>query len=78
MTRPRVTVVGLGPGGARHITGEGLDTIAEHEHRFLRTARHPSASLLPGAASFDDVYEVADTFDDVYTEITEQIGRAHV
>jgi len=73
---PRVTVVGLGPGGARHVTGEVLDAIAAHPHRFLRTARHPSAELVPGARSFDEVYESADTFADVYAEITERLVAA--
>ena len=76
MSAPRVTVVGLGPGGARHVTGEVLDAIAEHEHRYLRTSRHPSADLVPGASSFDDVYEAADTFADVYAEITERLVAA--
>ncbi|MEN9822698.1 MAG: hypothetical protein RLZ04_1124 [Actinomycetota bacterium] len=76
MTRPRITVVGLGPGGSRHVTGEVLDAIADHEHRYLRTARHPSADLVPGASAFDEVYEAADTFDDVYTEITERLVAA--
>lgn len=76
MSLPGVTVVGLGPGGARHVTGEVLDAIAAHEHRYLRTARHPSADLVPGAASFDEVYESAETFADVYAEITERLVAA--
>lgn len=78
MTRPRVTVVGLGPGGSGHVTGEVLDAIAAHEHRYLRTARHPSADLVADAASFDGVYEAADTFADVYAEITERLVAAAV
>jgi len=75
-TRPRVTVVGLGPGDPAHVTRQTLDAIAAHEHRFLRTARHPSAALLGTATTFDDVYERADTFADVYAEITERLVAA--
>jgi len=70
---PVVAVVGLGPGDAEYVTQHTLDVIARHPHRFLRTARHPSAHLVPDAAAFDDVYEAADTFDDVYREITERL-----
>ena len=68
----RVTIVGLGPGGPQYITQATLDAISDHSHRFIRTTRHPSASLVGVAISFDDVYEAADTFADVYAEITER------
>ena len=45
-------------------------------HRYLRTSVHPSAALVPDAITFDDVYEAADTFADVYAEITERLVRA--
>lgn len=69
MAVPRVVVVGLGPGGADHITAETLATIERIPHRYLRTAVHPTAHLVVDAVSFDDVYEHADRFDDVYGEI---------
>ena len=72
----RVTIVGLGPGGPQYITQQTLDAIANHPHRFIRTTRHPSASLVGEATSFDDVYETADTFADVYAEITERLVAA--
>jgi tetrapyrrole methylase family protein / MazG family protein len=72
----RVTIVGLGPGGPQYVTQQTLDAIASHPHRFIRTTRHPSASLVGEATSFDDVYEVADTFADVYAEITERLVAA--
>lgn len=74
--RPRVVVVGLGPGGVEHVTAETLGVIAGIPHRFLRTARHPSAHLVPDAAAFDDVYEHAERFDDVYAEIVERLVAA--
>lgn len=69
----RVTIVGLGPGGPQYVTQETVEAISKHAHRFIRTARHPSASLVGNATSFDDVYEAADTFADVYAEITERL-----
>ena len=49
----------------------------DHAHRFIRTTRHPSAvARRRVATSFDDVYEAADTFADVYAEITERLVAA--
>ena len=76
MNLPTVTVVGLGPGGAGHVTAETLAAIERVPHRFLRTSRHPSADLVAGATSFDDVYEAAERFSDVYTEIVERLVAA--
>jgi tetrapyrrole methylase family protein/MazG family protein len=72
----RVTIVGLGPGGPEYVTQQTLDAISNHSHRFIRTTRHPSASLVGVATSFDDVYEAADTFADVYAEITQRLVAA--
>jgi tetrapyrrole methylase family protein/MazG family protein len=76
--KPRITIVGLGPGAPGHVTAETLAAIArfEPERRYLRTARHPSAELVAGATSFDDVYEAADSFADVYAEITDRLVTA--
>ena len=76
MTTPRVTVVGLGPGPASHITQATLDAIAQSNHRFVRTLRHPSVTLLGECTSFDHLYESASTFDDVYRAITEELVSA--
>ena len=45
-------------------------------HRFLRTGRHPSADLVPDAVTFDDRYESADRFEDVYAAIVEALVAA--
>ncbi len=74
--RPRIVVVGLGPGGVEHITAETLATIDRIPNRFLRTTVHPSAHLVPDATSFDDLYEQADRFEDVYAEIAERLVAA--
>ena len=76
MARPAVTVVGLGPGGHEHVTVETVRAIARIPHRFLRTGQHPSADLVPDAVTFDDHYEAADRFDDVYAAIVEELVAA--
>jgi tetrapyrrole methylase family protein/MazG family protein len=70
---PAITVVGLGPGGDGQMTAETSAAIERIPHRWLRTSRHPSAHLVPGAHTFDEVYEAADTFADVYSEIVERL-----
>ncbi len=74
--RPTVVVVGLGPGAADHITVETLEAVAHIAPRYLRTSVHPSAHLVPEATSFDSLYEDAERFEDVYTEIVEQLVAA--
>lgn len=74
--RPRVVVVGLGPGGHDQVTAETLAAIERIPHRLLRTGRHPSADLVPDAATCDDLYEAADRFADVYAAITERVVAA--
>jgi tetrapyrrole methylase family protein / MazG family protein len=76
--RPTITVVGLGPGDERFVTTQTLEAIAAAPVRFVRTSRHPSASLVGDATSFDDVYEAADTFDDVYATIVDRLVDAAV
>ncbi len=76
MTLPRVVVVGLGPAGAEYVTEHTLREIDRASHRYLRTGRHPSAHLVADAITFDDVYEAAETFADVYAEITDRLVAA--
>ena len=72
----RIVVVGLGPGGVNPVTTETLAAIERIKHRHLRTSIHPSAHLVPDAVTHDDLYETADTFDDVYIEITNRLTAA--
>lgn len=72
----RVVVVGLGPGDPDHVTAETVAAIAAATVRFVRTTRHPSAALVGSATSFDELYDAADTFDDVYAEIVERLVAA--
>ena len=70
---PRIDVVGLGPAGPELITASTLAILAEAEQVFLRTGRHPAAVAVEGARTFDHHYESADTFDDVYRTIVEDL-----
>jgi tetrapyrrole methylase family protein / MazG family protein len=76
--RPTITVVGLGPGDDGFVTEATTAAIAQHTRRYLRTARHPNAHLVPDAVSLDSFYESADTFDDVYRSIVDHlVDQAH-
>ena len=68
-----MVVVGLGPGGPDLLTAGTKATIERIPKRFLRTARHPAASAVPGAVSFDDVYERSATIEDVYVAIVDAL-----
>lgn len=71
-----ITIVGLGPGNPQHLTREAWDVLAEAGEVYVRTARHPTLEgLPPGLAvhSFDDLYEQAAEFDQVYAAIVEQV-----
>ena len=76
VTKPRVVVVGLGPADPEFVTAHTLQEIERVPHRFLRTARHPSAHVVPDAITFDEIYETADTFDDVYKAIVDRLAAA--
>lgn len=76
MSRPRIEIVGLGPAGVDYVTDHTRQRIAAHRHRFLRTARHPSAAVVPDAIALDHRYEIADTFDETYRAIVEDLVAA--
>ena len=69
-------VVGLGPAGPDLVTAGALDALALPVRRFLRTVRHPSATVVEDATTFDHLYEQADTFADVYQAITDALVQA--
>jgi tetrapyrrole methylase family protein/MazG family protein len=71
-----VVVVGLGPAGPELVTAAAIEAIEAAPVRFLRTARHPSATAVPGAATFDDFYERAETLDEVYGGIVDALAEA--
>lgn len=73
---PVVEVVGLGPAGVDHVTDHTRRVIATIPRRFLRTSVHPSAGVVPDAETFDDLYESAESFDEVYSEIVRRLVAA--
>ncbi len=74
--KPRVVVVGLGPGGIEHVTEQTRSAIERSRHRYLRTSQHPSVELVSNATSFDHLYESAETFEAVYAQVTEALVAA--
>jgi tetrapyrrole methylase family protein/MazG family protein len=76
VSRPVVTVVGLGPGPVGLVTQETIEAISSSTTRFVRTTRHPSATLVGNAVSFDDEYERHDTFAEVYAAIAARVADA--
>ncbi|MGZ4704462.1 MAG: MazG family protein [Acidimicrobiales bacterium] len=69
----RIAVVGLGPAGPDLVTSGTLARITAAERCVLRTTRHPAASVVPEAASFDHVYERGDTLEAVYRQIVDEV-----
>jgi tetrapyrrole methylase family protein/MazG family protein len=72
----RIVVVGLGPAGPEHVppaVRAALDATTVH---FLRTRRHPAASIVEPATSFDATYEHAATLDEVYRTIVDALVEA--
>jgi tetrapyrrole methylase family protein/MazG family protein len=58
------------------VTAGTLAAIDATRERFLRTGRHPAAVVVPGARTFDHLYDGADTFADVYAAIVEELVAA--
>ncbi len=73
----KITVVGLGPGGVDLLLPVARTAIVATTHRYVRTARHPAVTELAAEGivfeSFDDVYERAGSYDDVYAEIVDRL-----
>lgn len=73
MTRPRVTVVGLGPGGADYLTRATVAALTTASQARLRTSQHPAASEFPDIATYDDWYESASSFEELYDRIVDDL-----
>ncbi len=69
----RVVVGGLGPALPELLTSATLAALQRLPRRWLRTARHPAAASVPGAETFDSLYETAPTLDDVYAGIVDAL-----
>jgi len=71
-----ITIVGLGPGEPGLLTVEAQQLLQGAREIYLRTRQHPTVEALQTSAavrSFDDVYERAETFEQVYAEIAARV-----
>lgn len=71
-----LTIIGLGPGSPKDLTREAWEVLSQLDAVWLRTTHHPVVSSLPAGLdvhSFDHLYEAAETFEDVYAQITAQL-----
>ncbi|MHB8333736.1 MAG: MazG nucleotide pyrophosphohydrolase domain-containing protein [Acidimicrobiales bacterium] len=75
MSEPTVRVVGLGPGDRDLVTEGAWRLISESPEVRLRTRRHPAAASLDSIASYDDWYDTAESFDELYRAIADDLVR---
>ncbi|MBN1313260.1 MAG: nucleoside triphosphate pyrophosphohydrolase [Anaerolineae bacterium] len=72
----RVIVVGMGPGDPGQLTRQAWNVLSRAGEVYLRTRSHPTVPQLPEGPdyhSFDDLYEQATDFEQVYETIVEQL-----
>jgi tetrapyrrole methylase family protein/MazG family protein len=73
-------VVGLGPGGSDLVLPAARAAFARTPVRFVRTARHPAVADLVAEGieleAFDDAYDAAADFDELYTGIVDALVAA--
>ena len=72
MSRPRVRVVGLGPGDARDVTARATEALRGAAVARLRTKMHPAAAAF-SLESYDEFYESADSFEELYARIVDDL-----
>lgn len=71
-----ITIIGLGPGSIDLVTKETWDLITKLDTIYLRTAQHPAVAGFPKGIkiiSFDEFYQKADDFEEVYRKIVDFI-----
>lgn len=71
-----ITLVGLGPGDPNQLTREAWDVLSSADEIYLRTRQHPIVADLPSKLkiySFDDLYQNGESYDQVYSTITQKI-----
>ena len=66
---PVVRVVGLGPGDVTLLTRRTFDLLTTAPVVRLRTRVHPAAAAFDDLASYDELYERAESFDALYDAI---------
>jgi tetrapyrrole methylase family protein/MazG family protein len=70
---PVVRVVGLGPGARGDVTRRTVELIESSPVVRFRTRVHPNASAFADAVSYDELYERADSFDELYGAIVDDL-----
>jgi tetrapyrrole methylase family protein / MazG family protein len=76
MTDSAITLLGLGPGGPGLLTRQAWRLLNRIPEIYLRTRQHPVVDGFPPGLkihSFDDLYQHADSFEEVYDQIVERI-----
>lgn len=71
-----ITLLGLGPGDAAQLTLEAWRWLISLPRLYVRTRQHPTLAGLPETLeiiSFDDLYEKAERFEDVYEQIVTRV-----
>jgi tetrapyrrole methylase family protein/MazG family protein len=71
-----IIILGLGPGDPAQLTLEAWEALQTANEVYLRTSQHPTVHGLPEGLtvhSFDNFYEVEDTFTQVYQRIVSEI-----
>lgn len=76
-----INIVGLGPGSKEAITLGAYELLKTSENIFLRTVKHPTVDYLAELGvkfkSYDQRYEDAENFDEIYKYIAEDIIKQY-
>jgi len=73
-----IIIIGLGPGDPSLMTCGARELLEKAKEVYLRTKRHPGVDSLPDHLkihSFDHLYEKAETFEEIYERIAQEIAR---
>ena len=74
--KPDIIILGLGPGDPELLTLKASRIIHDADEIYLRTYEHPTIDGLPvdiTIHSFDDIYEEEETFEKIYSRISDKI-----
>ncbi|MEX2279683.1 MAG: hypothetical protein WEA76_06300, partial [Acidimicrobiia bacterium] len=75
-----IDIVGLGPGDLERVSDDVRRLLSDPDRTIIvRTLRHPAAAQLAATrdvVTCDDLYDVAETFDDVYEAIADRVLAA--
>ncbi|WP_287821929.1 nucleoside triphosphate pyrophosphohydrolase [Clostridium sp.] len=76
-----INIVGLGPGSLESLTMGAIQLIKQNNNIFLRTKKHPTVRFLKDEGihftTYDGKYEQAESFDEVYSSIAEDLVKQH-